>query len=100
MKTILQVPIEKKLRDEAVATAEKQGFSSLQDVVRLFLAQFVDNKVAVSFTEPPVQLSKRAAKRYDKIVDEFLQGKAETKSFSSVDELMAGPASPATASSK
>ncbi len=89
MKTILQVPIEKKLRDRAVLLAEKKGFSSLQDMMRLFLAQFVDKKIDIGFTEPPVQLSKRAIKRYDKMVEDIESGKIKTKTFSSVKDLMA-----------
>lgn len=89
MKTILQVPIEKKLRDRAVLLAEKKGFSSLQDMMRLFLAQFVDNKIDVGFTESPERLSPRAARRYDKIVEDIESGKIKTKTFSSVKDLMA-----------
>lgn len=88
MKTIIQVPVEKKLRDQAFAAAEKKGFSSLQDMMRLFLQQFVDNKIDVGFTEPSVQLSKRSVRRYDRIVDRYLKGKEKTKSFTSVDALM------------
>jgi hypothetical protein len=87
MKTIIQVPVEKKLRDQAVAAAEKRGFSSLQDVVRFFLSQFVDNKIDIRFTEPPVQLSKRAIARYDKMTKDFEEGK-NFKTAHSVGELM------------
>ena len=89
MRTIIQVPVEKKLRDQAAEVAQKKGFSSLQDVMRFFLTQFVDDRIDVRFTEPPVQLSKRAARRYDKIVDDYLKGKLKTKSFTSTDALMA-----------
>lgn len=88
MKTILQIPIEKKLRDQAVLLATKQGFSSLQDLMRLFLAQFVEKQVNVRFTEPAEQLSPVAARRYDKMVDDYLAGKAKTKKFTSVKALM------------
>lgn len=88
MKTIIQVPVEKKLRDQAVLAAEKKGFSSLQDMVRFFLTQFVDNKIDVGFTEPAVTLSKRNARRYDKMIDDIESGKVKTKSFTSVKALM------------
>jgi antitoxin component of RelBE/YafQ-DinJ toxin-antitoxin module len=88
MRTIIQVPVEKSLRDKATAVAEKQGFSSLQEMVRLFLSQLAENKISVAFTEPPVQLSKRNARRYDKIIDDIESGKVKTKSFTSVKALM------------
>jgi hypothetical protein len=52
MRTIIQVPVDKKLRDRAVAAAEKMGFSSLQDLLRLFLEQFVEHKIEVGFYNP------------------------------------------------
>ena len=45
----------KKLRDEAAAVAGKQGFSSLQDVVRLFLSQYAKQQVSVTIA--PKQIS-------------------------------------------
>ena len=89
MKTILQIPIEKKLRDQALILAEKKGFSSLQDVMRLFIAQFVENKIDVRFTESSEKLSLRAARRYDKMVEDIESGNIKTKSFTSVKDLMA-----------
>jgi hypothetical protein len=77
------------LRDRAVLLAEKKGFSSLQDMMRLFLAQFVNNKIDVGFTEPSERLSPRAARRYDKMVEDIESGKTKTKTFSSVKDLMA-----------
>lgn len=88
MKTIIQVPVEKKLRDQAVLAAEKKGFSSLQDVMRFFLTQFVDNKIDVRFTEPAVALSKRNARRYDKMIEDIESGKVKTKSFTDTKALM------------
>lgn len=57
--------------------------------MRLFLTQFVDKKVDVRFTESPERLSPRAARRYDKMVDDYLAGKVKTKKFTSVKDLMA-----------
>jgi hypothetical protein len=88
-KTIIQVPVEKKLRDEVEKEALKQGFSSIQDVVRLFFRQFVDKQVAVSFVEPAVVLSKKNAARYDRMTKDFEAGRNISPEFSSVDELMA-----------
>lgn len=88
MKTIIQVPVEKKLRDQAVLVAEKKGFSSIQDVMRLFLAHFAEDRIDVRFTEPSEQLSKRAARRYDKMIENIESGKVKTKSFTDTKALM------------
>ena len=88
MKTIIQVPVDKKLRDEAVETAGEMGFSSLQDMMRTFLRHAVDKKIDIRFVEPAVKLSPRAARRYDKMVDEVLSGKVKTKSFTNTKDLM------------
>ena len=45
MKTILQIPIDKGLRDEAVKRAKEDGFSSLQELIRFFLAKLAEGKV-------------------------------------------------------
>ena len=47
--TILQVPIDKSLRNQAAAAASNLGFSSLQEAVRVFLTQLADKNVKISF---------------------------------------------------
>lgn len=49
MKTNLQVPISKSLKISSEKVAKEYGFSSLQQVVRLFLAQLADRKVTIRF---------------------------------------------------
>lgn len=87
MNTILQVPINKDLRSKAASAAEKMGFSSIQEIVRLFLSKIAAGNIEISFEET-VQLSPKAIKRYDKIIDEIESGKIKLKSFSSVKSLM------------
>ncbi len=77
----------KSLRDEAAAAASRMGFSSLQEAVRVFLTQLPTKRVSVSFEEPPVQLSAKAIKRYNKISDEIKSGKAKLKTFSDEDSI-------------
>jgi hypothetical protein len=86
--TIIQVPVEKKVRDQVEREAKLQGFSSIQDMVRLFFAHVINKQMTVRFEEPPVQLSKRAAARYDKMTEDYLAGKVVSKQFTSVKELM------------
>mgnify|MGYP001593162805 FL=1 len=85
--TILQVPIDKTLRNQAAIAASSLGFSSLQEAVRVFLAQLPTQTVKLSFAPNPIQLSAKAIKRYNKIGDEIDSGKARLKRFDSVDEM-------------
>lgn len=84
---ILQIPIDKNIRNQAASYAEKMGFSSLQEVVRLFLNKIATGEMNVTF-EQTVQLSPKAIKKYNKMIDEIDSGKVKLKSFTDVDSLM------------
>jgi len=86
--TILQVPINKNVRDQAASKAEEMGFSSLQEIVRLFLTKVARDEVNFSIEET-VQLSPQAIKRYNKIIDDINSGKTKIKTFTNVPDLMA-----------
>ncbi|MEK7165196.1 MAG: hypothetical protein AAB874_00105 [Patescibacteria group bacterium] len=89
--TILQVPLKKTLRDRAFKAATEAGFSSLQEAVRVFLANLSDKVVKISFEHPPVKLSAKAAKRYDRMSKEMDAGKGIAKTFKasdSIDDIM------------
>jgi len=86
-KTILQVPIRQDLKISAEKEALSQGFSSLQEAVRLFLNKLAKGAFDISF-EKSVQLSPKAIKRYDKMIDEIEKGKIRTKTFTDVSTLM------------
>lgn len=86
--TILQVPVSKNLRDEAAVAASNLGFSSLQEAVRVFLAQLPTQTVKISFEPKPIQLSAQAIKRYNKISDDFEMNKDKYPSFTDVDKMM------------
>jgi len=86
MNTILQVPISKDLRDKADFAAEKMGFSSLQEAIRLFLNKVAKGDINITFEET-VQLSPRAIKRYNKIIEEIESGKVKMESFSGIESL-------------
>lgn len=87
MNTILQVPMSKELRDQASSKARNMGFSSLQETVRVFLGKLAQGEVNIKFEEA-VQLSPKAIKRYNKIIDEIESGKVKLKSYSNVDDMM------------
>jgi antitoxin component of RelBE/YafQ-DinJ toxin-antitoxin module len=86
--TIIQVPVDKALRDRATAAASKMGFSSVQEVVRVFLTQISVDYPKVSFEQPAVKLSAKNERRYNKMIDDYKSGKMKTVSFDNVDEMM------------
>jgi len=49
MRTILQVPVDPKIRALAEKSALKMGFSSLQETLRIFMVQLSQNKFSLSF---------------------------------------------------
>lgn len=87
MTTILQIPINKNLRDQAASKAAKMGFSSLQEAVRIFLNKIATGEINVTFEET-IQLSPKAIKRYNKMIDEIESGKVKTQTFTDVGSLM------------
>ncbi len=86
-RTTLQVPMSTQLREQAEKQAFEQGFSSLQEAVRLFLSKLAKGAFDITF-EKSVQLSPKAIKKYDKMIDEIEKGKVKTKTFTDVDTLM------------
>ena len=90
MNDVLQVPMSKELRDKATLVALSQGYSSLQESVRIFLRQLADDKIETRFYPivKEIKLSKKADARYSKIIDEIESGKRKLESFNSVDDLM------------
>lgn len=88
-RTVVQIPLTTDLRDQAYAMAISQGFSSLQEVVRVFLSKFAKGNANIGiYTEPvPIQLSAKAIKRYDQMDKDLAEGK-NFETASSVAELM------------
>ncbi len=84
-KTILQVPVSKDLKEKAEKAATKQGFSSLQESVRIFLAKLAANRLEITIQEP-VRLSENSEKRYLKQTLDFEKNK-NISSAKSVEEL-------------
>jgi len=83
---IVQVPMHKELKQKADLVARKNGFSSLQDAIRMFLTKFANGQLTVSIEEPDERLSPKAEKRYAKIISDIKKGKNVTKT-DSLDEL-------------
>jgi len=86
-KTILQVPVNKQLKDDAEKAAYAEGFSSLQEMLRVFMTKLANRKISLTFNNEVVQLSKRNEKKYLKITEDFTQ-KKNISEADSVDDLM------------
>lgn len=86
-RTVLQVPINSDLRKAAEIEAKEQGFSSLQEVIRVFLRRLAQKRIGVTFGET-IQLSQKNARRYDKMIEDIREGRVKTKAFDDVDSLM------------
>ena len=86
-RVVLQIPMSATLRQKAEIEAKSQGFSSLQEAIRVLLTKFTQKRLEATFQEP-IQLSKRAIKRYDKMTEEIESGKVKSKAFDNVDDLM------------
>lgn len=84
---VIQVPVSVGLRTQATESAVAQGFSSLQEAIRIFLANLAARKITVSFT-PSVPLSVNNDRRYAKMLEEINDGKVATKNFSDTGALM------------
>lgn len=73
-KTILQVPISQDLKINAEREALSQGFSSLQELVRVFLSKIASRKIEVTLQEP-ITLSTKNEKKYLDMTKDFKSGK-------------------------
>lgn len=87
MNTILQIPINKNLRDRAASSAAKMGFSSLQEVVRVILNKVATGELNIKFEETVI-LSEKNDRRYAKMIDDIETGKAKMKTFYDVPSMM------------
>lgn len=88
-KVVLQIPVSKELKDDAEKAAFDQGFSSLQEVLRVFMKKFANNNIDVSFKEEEtIKLSKKAEKRYAEILKNIESGKEKVYTAKNVDDFI------------
>lgn len=90
MNDVLQIPMSKELREKATIAALNQGYSSLQETVRIFLTQLANQKIEARFypVVKEIKLSAKSDARYSKIIADIESGKRKTKSFNSTEDLM------------
>ncbi|MDO8570219.1 MAG: hypothetical protein Q7R97_01380 [Candidatus Daviesbacteria bacterium] len=86
-RTILQVPMPRELKESAEKAALNAGFSSLQEVLRVFMKKFANKKIDLAFEEETHYLSPKAEKRYLKIMEDFKTGR-NIYTAKNVDDLM------------
>lgn len=88
-KTVLQIPMSKQLKDDAEKAAFEQGFSSLQEILRIFMKKLANKNIDFSFKEEEtVRLSEKNAKRYSKILKDIESGKEKVYTAKNVDDFM------------
>lgn len=72
----LQVRLPQSLKKEAEELAIEEGFSSLQELVRVFIAQYKNKKTSFRFRN---EISDEAAERYFKISEELYKAASKNE---------------------
>ena len=85
-RTTLQIPLDTTLRNKAEEVATSVGFSSVQEVVRVFLSKFAAQSIDIGFYDKEVQLSKKAEARYALMINDAKKGKNTIKKNSLNEE--------------
>ena len=84
-KTVLQIPMKVSLRKSAEKAAVSAGFSSVQEVVRVFLNSFASDSIGVGFYDRSVPLSERAERRYLNMIQDIKDNHNIAKTTSAED---------------
>lgn len=89
-KTILQVPIDKKIRDAALIAVRDLGFSSLQEGVRVYLIKLSRKQITFNLEENTEYLTPKQDEILEKKYRLFLKDKKQGKTFTakSAKEIM------------
>lgn len=87
-RTVLQIPLPKELKISAEQAALDYGFSSLQEILRVFMKKLSQKTLDITFKEEGVvKLSKKNEERYIKMTEDFKRG-SNIYTATSVDDLM------------
>ena len=85
-RTVLQIPMTKELKISAEQAAYDFGFSSLQELLRVFMKKLSSKSINLNFNdEPVIKLSAKNEKRYIKMTEDFKSGK-NTHTANSLEE--------------
>jgi len=82
-----QIPIKRDLKDAAAEVALNQGFSSLQEAVRIFINKMAKGSIDFIFEPKTAELNKKSIERYDKISEEIERGE-NIQQIEDVDDLV------------
>lgn len=76
-RVVVQVPMNKVLKEKAESVSAELGFSSLQEVIRVLLTKLSKKEFSfkVQEAEEITYLSKSAEKRFGKSIDDIKAGK-------------------------
>jgi len=79
-KSTIQVPIDNNLRINAENTATSLGFSSLQEIIRVFIAQLANKTITINLVNktPDEILTKKQEAVLMKKLEQFKKGKVYT----------------------
>lgn len=80
--------MDESLKMRATEVARAMGFSSLQESIRVWLSQIIKQPPILRYEEPMVELSSKAIRRYNKMIDDIDSGRVKTKPFTSVAAMM------------
>lgn len=86
-RTTLQIPLDTALRNKAEKAAIVAGFSSTQEIVRVFLSKLASRSIEFGFIDKEAKLSKKAENRYASMIHESKQGKNIVKA-NTLEELV------------
>jgi antitoxin component of RelBE/YafQ-DinJ toxin-antitoxin module len=79
-KVVVQVPMDRKLRNSAQRVAEEYGFSSLQEIIRLFATKLSNRQISVDISGVEY-LSPKEDKILQKKYALFLRDKKRGKTY-------------------
>lgn len=88
-KVVVQVPMNRDIKEKAEKVTEDLGFSSLQEVIRVLVTKLSKNELSIRVEEAEeiIHLSKAAEKKFKKALEDIKAGKNVTKT-KNVDELL------------
>jgi len=87
-RSVLQIPINRELRLSAEEVALAEGFSSLQEFVRVLLNKVANRELSIQISSvPTIDLTNKANDRYEKILKDYKKGE-NIYSAESVDDLI------------
>ncbi len=73
-RTVIQIPVNINLRNKAEEAASSYGFSSLQELIRVFLTKLSQKTIEVTFVEKEKYLTQKTERRYLKMLAEAKKG--------------------------